>query len=68
MSDIKAIKEAATFFVQSLVVGVMAYGVATLGELNKNVALLNTQVAVLIQHNANVEKRVEKLESKVFNN
>lgn len=63
----KDIKEAIHYLMLTLVVGVMSYGVATLSDLNKNVAQLNTQVAVLIQQNANAEKRIEKLEEKVFN-
>lgn len=64
----KEFKEAIAYLMQSLLLGVVGYAVYTLSDLNKNVAYLNTQVAVLIQQNANVEKRIEKLESKVFNN
>lgn len=53
--------------IEALIAGVMIYGVTTLKDLNNNVAQLNTQVAVLIQQNATYEKRIEKLEEKVFN-
>jgi cell division protein FtsB len=64
----KELKDGINYLLLVLITGVMTYGVNTLSDLNKNVAQLNTQVAILIQQNANAEKRIEKLESKVFNN
>lgn len=63
----KDIKEVIKDLIQLLIAGVMAYGVTTLKDLSNNVATLNTQVAVLIQQNTTSEKRIEKLEEKVFN-
>lgn len=38
------------------------YGLGLLKELQQTVAALNTNVALLIQSNSSLEKRVEKLE------
>lgn len=63
----KDAKEVIKDLIQLLIAGVMTYGVTTLKDLSNNVATLNTQVAVLIQQNSTSERRIEKLENKVFN-
>lgn len=49
-----------------LIIPLISAAVFVLWDLNKSVGSLNIQVGVLISNNTNLERRVEKLEDKVF--
>ena len=49
-----------------IIIPLISAAVFVLWDLNKSVGALNTQVGILISNNSSLEKRVEKLEEKVF--
>ena len=50
-----------------LIIPLISAAVFVLWDLNKSVGSLNTAVGILISNNQSIEKRVDKLEEKVFN-
>lgn len=50
-----------------LVIPLISAAVFVLWDLNKSVANLNIQVGILLSSNNSIEKRVDRLEEKVFN-
>jgi len=52
--------------VDALVIPLITAAVIVMWDLNKSIGILNTQVGVLISNNQSIEKRVDKLEEKVF--
>lgn len=49
-----------------IIIPLISAAVFVLWDLNKSVGSLNIQVGVLISNNTNLERRVERLEEKVF--
>jgi len=60
-------KESIRLIIDVLIVPLISAAVFVLWDLNKSVATLNTHVGVLLATNQSLEKRIDKLEAKVFN-
>ena len=62
----KESKETLRLVIDVIIIPIATCAVIVLWDLNKSVGSLNTQVGTLIAQNTNLEKRVDKLEVKVF--
>jgi prefoldin subunit 5 len=60
-------QETIRLLIDFVVVPLIGFGVYVLQDLSKSVANLNVQVGVLISNNNSLEKRIDRLEAKVFN-
>lgn len=58
--------ESVRLLIDVIIIPLISAAVFVLWDLNKSVGSLNTQVGVLISNNTNLERRVEKLEEKIF--
>lgn len=58
--------ESVRLIIDVLIIPLISAAVFVLWDLNKSVGSLNTQVGILISNNQSIEKRVDKLEEKVF--
>lgn len=59
-------KDTLRLLIDVIILPICTAAVVVLWDLNKSVGNLNIQVGVLIAQNTNLEKRVERLETKVF--
>lgn len=58
--------EQVRLLIDVIIIPLISAAVFVLWDLNKSVGALNTQVGILISNNNSLEKRVEKLEEKIF--
>lgn len=66
MQQIKLV-EIGRLLIEFIIIPLFIMAVNKIDRLTDAVNTLNTQVAVIIQQSATSEKRIEKLEEKVFN-
>ena len=60
-------KESIRLIIDVLIIPLISAAVFVLWDLNKSVGSLNIQVGILLNTNYNLEKRIDKLENKVYN-
>lgn len=59
-------RENIRLIIDVVIVPLISAAVFILWDLNKSVNTLNTQVGVILNQNTNLEKRIDRLEAKVF--
>lgn len=59
-------RENIRLIIDVVIVPLISAVVFILWDLNKSVNTLNTQVGVILNQNTNLEKRIDRLEAKVF--
>lgn len=59
-------RENIRLIIDVVIVPLISAAVFILWDLNKSVNTLNTQVGVILNQNTNLEKRIDRLEEKIF--
>lgn len=60
--------ETVKWIIDVIILPIVIYGVTVLSSLNKTMAELNTTVGILSSQDSGQEKRIDKLEHRVFGN
>jgi uncharacterized membrane protein YqjE len=63
----KEFKESARLVIDVIVIPLISAAIFVLWDLNKSISSLNVQVGILLTSNQGIEKRIDKLEERVFN-